>query len=585
MESKEHQKTGVISKGSGARTDESRKRDDRLSMQQVILLRLALSSELHGGDLQSGLAVITEAAGRFIEVERTSVWVYNGDNTGIRCLDLFELSQDRHSDGTELFAKDYPNYFEALSRERAIAAHDAHQDPRTSEFSRNYLKPLNISSMLDAPFRLEGRMLGVVCHEHVGPPREWSEEAQGFAGSIGDLVALVIASAERRELETRMRQAQKLESLGVLAGGIAHDFNNLLVGVLGNTSLLLSKLEENSPHRQMLTDIEEAARQATDLTDKLLAYSGSGRFMLEPVDLNGLVTGLAHLSEKVISSSTPIHYELDDELPPVEGDPTQLRQIIMNIVTNASEAIEKTTSGAITIRTGTLTMTPEGRSGYITTGEFNDGKHVYLEVEDNGCGISDEHLSKLFDPFYTTKFTGRGLGLAAVMGIVNSHKGAIRIRTTEGKGTTFRILFPLSRKPRTEIRKENIPLIDHHGTGLILVIDDDPTVRRVTRAILKEYGYGVITCSTGASAINVFRKRAEAIDCVILDLTLPEISGQELFRQLKEISPDVRVLLSSGHSSERIDKTFPRGSVDGFLKKPYDIATFLEKLREVLPTD
>jgi CheY-like chemotaxis protein len=171
------------------------------------------------------------------------------------------------------------------------------------------------------------------------------------------------------------------------------------------------------------------------------------------------------------------------------------------------------------------------------------------------------------------------------MGIVNSHKGAIRIRTAEGKGTTFRILFPLSRKTCTEIRKKVIPLIDHHGTGLILVIDDDPTVRRVTRAILKEYGYGVITCSTGASAINVFRKRAEAIDCVILDLTLPEISGQELFRQLKEISPDVRVLLSSGHSSERIDEKFPRGSVDGFLKKPYDIATFLEKLREVLATD
>ena len=556
-----------------------------LQRQKDLLLRLALSDKLHGGDLQSGLEVITEAAGRFLGVERTSVWIYNDDNTGIRCLDLFELSQNRHSDGTELFAKDYPNYFEALSRERSIAAHNAHEDPRTSEFSKNYLKPLGISSMLDAPFRVEGRMLGVVCHEHVGPPRIWSEEAQGFAGSIGDLVALVIAASERRDLETRMRQAQKLESIGVLAGGIAHDFNNLLVGVLGNTNLLLSRLDSGSPHREMLTEIEEAARQATDLTDQLLAYSGSGKFTLEPINLNRLVKDMAHLSEKVLSSSSPIHYDLDGTLPSIEGDPTQIRQIIMNLVTNASEAIDSKKRGEIILRTGTVTVTPENRSTYITSTEFQVGEQIFLEVQDNGPGIPPDHIQKLFDPFFTTKFTGRGLGLAAVMGVVNSHKGAIEVTTGEGKGTTFRILLPVSEKKEANSRKEPDSLQDHKGSGLILVIDDDQIVRRVCRAILKDHGYEVITCSTGGAALNVFEKRASKIDAVILDLTLPETSGQELFHKLKAISPKIPILLTSGYSAEHAEEIFPPGSIAGFLKKPYDITTLMEKVTEAIPKD
>ncbi|MDP6958085.1 MAG: ATP-binding protein, partial [Planctomycetota bacterium] len=414
-------------------------------------------------------------------------------------------------------------------------------------------------------------------------PRVWSEEEQGFAGSIGDLVALVLAASDRRKLELKMRQAQKLESLGVLAGGIAHDFNNLLVGVLGNTSRLLSKLDKTWPNREMLNDIAEAAKQASELTDQLLAYSGSGRFTLEPISLNNLINDMAHLSEKVISNSFPIHYELEEKLPLIEGDPTQLRQVIMNLLTNASEAIDNKKRGEITLRTGTVTVTPENRSTYITSTEFREGEQAFLEVQDNGPGIPPDHIQKLFDPFFTTKFTGRGLGLAAVMGVVNSHHGAISVETGKEKGTTFRILLPTTKKEKTIRKKDPKPVINQKGKGLILVIDDDQIVRRVCRAILKDHGYEVITCSTGGAALNVFEKRASKIDAIILDLTMPETSGKELFHSLREISPDVPILLTSGYSAEHAEEIFPPGSVAGFLKKPYDITTFMEKVTEALP--
>jgi signal transduction histidine kinase len=559
----------------------------RLLEQQEVLLTLALQRDLFRGELERALQKITEAAGNCLGVARTSVWVYDADRTLIRCLDLYEAESAHHSSGIELLESDYPAYFNALSRERAIAAHDAHEDPRTHEFSASYLRPLGISSMLDAPIRVGGAMTGVICHEHVGDARTWTPEEQGFAGSIGDLVALAIASEEqrradeqRRQIEARMLQAQKLESLGVLAGGIAHDFNNLLVGILGNAGLALEDLSPVSAARESIEGIETAAKRAAELCHQMLAYSGKGRFIVETIDLNDVVREMAHLLKVSISKKAALEYSLADELPGIDADPTQLRQVLMNLMTNASEALEG--AGRITVSTGSMDCDLEYLTNFAIDDDLPPGTYVYLEVSDTGCGMDAKTLDKIFEPFFTSKFTGRGLGLAAVQGIVRGHKGSIRIYTEPGHGTTFKVLLPASNQPARSLPRPVSPADGWTATGTVMVVDDDQTVRNVARRMIERVGLTVLTASDGRAAVDLFREQQSEISCILLDLTMPHMGGEEAFRELRRVRADVPVLLSSGYNEQDAISRFAGQGLAGFVKKPYVAQQLLECLKETL---
>lgn len=384
----------------------------------------------------------------------------------------------------------------------------------------------------------------------------------------------------RRIAEEALVQAQKLESLGVLAGGIAHDFNNLLVGILGNAGLALAELGPTSPARATIQDIETAGRRAADLARQMLAYSGKGRFIVQPLGLNELVEEMTHLLRVSIAHGATLSYDLAPGLPPVEVDATQIRQVVMNLVVNASDAIGDS-EGVIVVSTGVIDATRADLDEFYLSPGLPVGRYVFLEVRDTGVGMDAGTMARIFDPFFTTKFTGRGLGLAAVLGIMRGHRGAIRVSSEPGRGTTFRFLLPA-----VASSDEPAPVAEDgpaawRGSGAILVVDDEPAVLAVTSRALALFGFDVIEAADGEAGVAAFAEHA-GIRCVLLDMTMPRLNGAETFAAMQRIRPGVPVVLMSGYSEEDAATQFGPGGPAGFIEKPYDLRTLREVLRATL---
>ena len=411
----------------------------------------------------------------------------------------------------------------------------------------------------------------------------------GPAGGIHEVIAIILditgrkrAERERRALEEKIQKTQKLESLGVLAGGIAHDFNNLLMGILGNADLALLRMPPESPGRPNVQAIDTAAQRAADLTNQLLAYSGAGRFVVERVDLNRLVEETAGLLRTVISKKVVLRFALAPDLPPVEADATQIRQVVMNLITNASEAIEDR-NGMVTVSTGVLEADRAYLSGTYLDESLPEGRYVYLEVSDTGCGMDEETRARIFDPFFTTKFTGRGLGLAAVLGIVRGHGGAIKVYSEPGRGTSVKVLLPEALGSiRESPEGPGSGRETWRGRGLVLVVDDDAPVRQVAAMMLEDAGFRVLQAADGREGVELFRSYAEEIAAVLLDLTMPRMSGEEAFREMRRIRPDVPVILSSGYNEQDATNRFAGKGIAGFIQKPYRSADLLAEIRKVL---
>ncbi|MEI6205978.1 MAG: response regulator [Desulfuromonadales bacterium] len=386
------------------------------------------------------------------------------------------------------------------------------------------------------------------------------------------------AEEERNRLEDKMQQTQKLESLGVLAGGIAHDFNNILMAIIGNADLALMRLNPESPARDNLLKIEQAAARAADLARQMLAYSGKGKFVVETLDLNRLLEEMLHMLEVSISKKAVLRLNLNKPLPAVEADATQMRQIFMNLVINASEAIGEK-SGIIAITTGCM----ECDAGYLKDVWLDDtisaGLYVFIEVADSGCGMEHATLQKIFDPFFTTKFTGRGLGMSAVLGIIRGHNGAIKIYSEPGKGSSFKILLPAtqdkSESPNVEHR-----LNDWKGTGTVLLVDDEETVCAIGAEMLKELGFHVITADDGREAVAVFKDNPD-IGFVILDLTMPHMDGEQCYRELHQLRPDVKVIMSSGFNEQEVTQRFVGKGLAGFIQKPYNVSVLRDAIMKM----
>jgi len=402
----------------------------------------------------------------------------------------------------------------------------------------------------------------------------------GAIESIRDTTERKRAEEERLRLESQMQQVQKLESLGVLAGGIAHDFNNLLMAVLGNAGLALLDTSPTHPARENLKAIETAARRAADLCRQMLAYAGKGRFVIQAVNLNEVIREMTHLLEVSISKKVVLRYRLADTLPSVEADASQMRQVIMNLITNASEAVGER-SGVISITTGALECDEAYLSGMFITEGLKPGRYVSVEVADTGCGMDEATQARIFEPFFTTKFMGRGLGLAAVLGIVRGHHGAIKVYSEPGQGTTFKLLLPAS-DLLTRGDAAGAGDAGWKGRGKALLVDDEQTVRVVGKSMLQRLGFEVVCASDGAEAVAIFRERPDDFACVILDLTMPHMDGEEAFRELRRLRPDVRVLLSSGYNEQEVTQRFAGKGLAGFIQKPYQVDTLAQALRKML---
>jgi signal transduction histidine kinase/CheY-like chemotaxis protein len=478
------------------------------------------------------------------------------------------LGHDSRADVSDLRSTDLAGMIHPEDLPGAAAAFDAHQHGETSA--------------VDCELRIRTRrgawtwvqmLARILEREPDGSARRWG-------GVLVDIEQRKRTEAERASLQAQFLQAQKLESLGVLAGGIAHDFNNLLCGVLGASDLALARLSPNHPVREMIAQIQGTSQRAAELCRQLLAYAGKGRFLVVPTDLSALVEGMGHLLTLSIGKKAVLRYHLAAGLPSVNADATQIRQILLNLVVNAAEAIG-VRSGLVTISTGAITCDEQYLRGAYLDDDLPSGTYVFLEVADTGVGMDEDTRARLFDPFFSTKFTGRGLGLAAVLGIVRGHRGTIKVYSEPGRGSCFKVLLPASGLPAAELATQK-ETPDWRGEGTVLVVDDEDTVRTIARVLLEHLGFSVLTADDGREGLEVFRRERARIRLVILDMTMPHLGGEETFRELRQIDPSVRVLLTSGYNEQEATSHFAGKGLAGFLQKPFSLDHLKERVRAAL---
>lgn len=396
-----------------------------------------------------------------------------------------------------------------------------------------------------------------------------------------DVTARKNAEEEQKKLEAQVRHVQKLESLGVLAGGIAHDFNNILMAITGNVYLAKRSLHNDQSPLEYLEAVDKAASRASDLAGQMLAYSGRGEVRIKPMNLNVVAEEISDILSATISKKALLSYRLDPDIPLILADNTQIRQVVMNLLTNASEALEQNT-GTITVSTGSMYCDADYIRTLNRTEKLKPGRYVWIEVEDTGLGMKRDLFDRIFDPFFTTKFTGRGLGLSAVLGIMSSHGGALKIESEPGKGSTFRALFPASRK----VQEDNVEPVRTDlnlvGAGTVLFVDDEPLIRSVAETMISAMGFNVVCASDGLEGLNRFKEYRDEIKLVILDLTMPNMDGDEVFREIRKLHSDIPILISSGYNENEMLTRFTDSVPDRFLKKPYSAAQLSGKIRSIL---
>ncbi len=407
------------------------------------------------------------------------------------------------------------------------------------------------------------------------------------------LIAQVIDVTPLKQAEIALMEHQKLESIGVLAGGIAHDFNNLLVALKAQSSLALIKLPSDSPAKEHIEKTKHAADSAAQLTTQLLAYSGQGHFKIEQTDLNLEVRQNSQLLTVAIPKNVSVHQNLDQDLPKIMADGGQLQQILMNLIINGAESMNGE-PGNITITTSQTELSAEQiYSSAFTLVPPAPGPFIELSIVDDGMGMDDETLGKIFDPFFTTKFTGRGLGLAAVLGIVRSHNGALAVSSQIDVGTSFRIFFPVaaiqndSKVPDPEPAKESPQISENRiqpapAGGTVLLIDDDSMVRETIEDLFQLEDIPIISAADGTQGIEQLQTRLADISVVLLDLSMPGISSEETFTELRKLNPELPILLCSGFSELKVNEFFAKHSHEGFIAKPFDIGTLINKVREFI---
>jgi len=405
-----------------------------------------------------------------------------------------------------------------------------------------------------------------------------SATASVLRDSRGEIIAAIECirnNTERRRLEEQLQQAQKMEAVGTLAGGIAHDFNNLLTGILGHAAVMISDLQPNHPFYTRLKGIEQFVQSGAGLTRQLLGFASKGAYNVRPTDINELMDRTATMFGRTRKEIT-IHLDFQEDLWVSEVDMTQMEQVLMNLFVNAWQAMPG--GGNLYLETSNYAVNPEDLKHAV----LSPGRYVKISVTDTGTGMDEKTMEKIFDPFFTTKEMGRGtgLGLATVYGIIKTHGGHITVYSQAGRGSTFNIYLPASDK---EVDREMVPPAElRRGTETILLVDDEDEIREVMKDILGMLGHEVLDAADGETAVELYRVHGDRIKLVILDMVMPGMSGGQVFDRLKNLNPDVKVLLSSGYSINGEAKTIIERGCRGFIQKPVSFTLLSQKIGEVL---
>jgi len=563
-----------------------------LERQRSALAHVDRAASAPGLSLADAWQVVTEALAEALDAARVSVWFLDEGDVTLTCVDLYLQKESRHESGTQLYAQQYPRYFAALTRERAIDAHDASTDPRTSEFAEGYLDVLDIRSMLDAPIRRDGKVRGVICVEHQGAPRRWRLDEVLCAGAACDQVAKILAVHEHRVVsvelalrEEQVRQMQRLEAIGQLAGGIAHDFNNMLAGIMGSAVVAQESVSpENERAHEALSLILRSSERAGDLVTKLLAFSRKSKALWAKCDVHELLTDALTLFQRAGVGNVEIKKGLTAKRSVVNGDLADLQTAFLNLCINGGDAMA---SGGV-LEVVTEVVDASELPPRLRASDGAHGAFLSVSVTDSGEGIAPEVMERIFEPFFTTKSRGKGtgLGLSAVYAIVRNHDGAIDVQSTLGKGTTFTLVLPLVAPEElheaTEI--ENGDATKHHKHANVLVVEDEEVLRSVARLLLEELGHSASLAETGEAAVEMVRENPCRFDLVILDMAMPGMSGETCFALLKEAAPEVPVVICTGfaHSSS-MDRVVREGAV-GVLHKPYTLVQLSEQIRNIVAT-
>ena len=552
-------------------------------------------------DLETVLQASTDGVCRLAGFDTAAVYFIEGERLRLGATTP-ALPRDFPDALRLAYAADHPHIRRALASGAPLLLPDARAATLT-DAERSATEQRGLRTVLYLPMIAGVKAVGVLIVSTSGTPRPLGTDEIDLCRTLANLAALATenarlyqaglaraeelarqseearrANAERLELERRLLHAQKLESLGILAGGIAHDFNNLLQAMLGNLDLALPALPPGSEAAEAVGQAAVAAKRASDLTRQLLAFSGKGHFVVRPLDLSAMVGENAHLLRAAVPHTCAIELGLEDGLPPIEADAGQMQQVVMNLITNAADAIGPR-PGTITVRTGRRRGGPGALEGSRITGVEPAGEYVAFEVSDTGCGMEPETIERMFDPFFSTKGVGRGLGMSALLGIVRGHEGAIFVDSTPGRGTTVRVQFPAAHRSSSQAGLEGgaavaAPALDpaEQPPGGVLVVDDEELVRRTCVSMVRSLKRQALAAAGGPEAVELLRARRGEIRYAIVDLSMPGMDGLATLDALLAVDPALKVVLSSGFDEQALLDREVSARIAGFVQKPYSLA-------------
>ena len=570
-----------------AQIEEEREKENRwrrIEQQQAAIIRVARDAAMAGGDFNTISKLIVTLATEVLGVNTSSLWLFSDDQTRLYCVAVSGPGAGAEPKLDDLKVADMPNYIEALESGRHVDAADAHHDPRTMQLLENYLIPHEVGALLDASIRMGGRLVGVLCNEYHDGVRYWRPDEIQFAAELADQAAQALAAQERRRaeedrvvFEARMQQAQRLESLGILAGGLAHDFNNLLTAILGNVDLALMDVPSSNPAELSLKEIRSLSNRAADLCRSMLAYAGKGRFIMKPLDLNEEIRQMGHMLASSVAQGVRVVYRLEGHLPTVAADRSQMHQVLTNLVVNAAEAIGDR-EGVVTVKTALVECDAAFQRDAYFTDSLPEGRYVAIEVADTGVGMDADTIEKVFNPFFSTKFVGRGMGLPAVLGIVRGHRGGIRVFSEPGKGTVFTVLLPEGDAPSGAIVRSEARAEPRQHPARVLLVDALPTSKHVTSKILHRLGYATLHAPNLEEAAARMAKEEESVTCILIDQGLNQLLDEAQVQRLSLACPGAPLLLATDLEERDAALLCERFGFAGHLRKPLRVAALAAKL-------
>lgn len=568
-----------------ARVEIEREREERwrrIERQQAAIIRIGRDAASVEWDFTVLARMIVSLSAEVLDISFSSLWLLNEDSSALNC--VASSSDEPIPESQFLLVDEIPGYMAALASNRIVDVPDTRNDPRTMHLLEKYLIPNEVGALLDVSIRVGGKLVGVLCNEYHGGPRYWRPDELQFAAGMSDQAsqALVLqerrrAEEERRMYEARMQQSQKLESLGILAGGLAHDFNNLLTAIMGNVDLALMDIAEENPATISLKEIKGLSNRAADLCRSMLAYAGKGTFVIRPLNLNEEVRQMGQMTASSITRNIHITYELDNNLPAIDADKGQIHQVIMNLLLNAYEAIGSE-NGTIVVRTERMECAPDYfKDGYVTD-ILEEGTYAALEVTDTGAGMDRDTQEKIFNPFFSTKFVGRGMGLSGVLGIVRGHKGSIRVYSEPEHGSVFTVLFPASANQAESVPASGEIISSRGDLTRVLLVDANLSSQRITTKILDRLGYAVVSVAGLDEADELLSKDRGAVQCIIVDHAPHFPFDEQKILDLRRKFGCIAFLMTTDLDERDAARLYGRIGFSGFLQKPYRVAALAAKI-------